>query len=96
MNDLAFDSSQVDGLVEGLDDSGVAARGEERNVSPEMKTAQTGRDSPRRESVFDVVEGSVDEDTAVVPSSRFDPDGLVDGAGLGEGLVGDGDGLRRR
>lgn len=48
--------------------------------------------SPRRKSVFDVVESGVDEDTAVVPSSRLDPDRLVDGTGLSESLVGDGDG----
>jgi len=43
-----------------------------------------------------VVEGGVDEDTAIVPSGRLDPDRLVDRASLSESLVGDGDGCRAR
>jgi hypothetical protein len=46
---------------------------------------------PLRKCVFDVVQGGVDQDTAVIPSSRLDPDGLVNQCTLDKRLVGDGD-----
>jgi hypothetical protein len=50
------------------------------------------RDSlPLGQSVFDVVQGGVDQDTTIVPCSGLDPDGLVDQSALHKRLVGDGD-----
>jgi hypothetical protein len=41
-------------------------------------------------SVFDVIEGGVDQHTTVIPCCRFDSDRLVNQGTLGEGLVRDG------
>jgi len=39
-----------------------------------------------------MVQGSIDQNTTIIPSSRFDPDCLVDQSTLYKRLVGDSDG----
>jgi len=43
-----------------------------------------------REAVFDVVQGGIDKHTRIVPSTRFDADGLMDQTVSREVLVGNG------
>jgi hypothetical protein len=46
-------------------------------------------DGPLRETVFDVIQGRVNEYACVVPRARLYPNSLVDECTLGESLVGD-------
>jgi hypothetical protein len=41
-----------------------------------------------------VVQGSVDQNTTIIPSSRFNPDGLVNESTLDKRLVSDSDSCR--
>jgi hypothetical protein len=41
-----------------------------------------------------VVQGSVDQNTTIIPSSGLDPNGLVDESTLDKRLVGDSDGCQ--
>lgn len=59
------------------------------NVHKEMTDG-----SPLRKSIFDVVQRSVHQNTAVVPSGGLDPDSFVDQSTLPKGFVGDRDGYR--
>lgn len=51
--------------------------------------------SPLNQGIFDVVQGGVDQNTSVVPSSRLDPDSLVNKRSLAQALVGNSDGYRQ-
>ena len=42
-----------------------------------------------------MVQGGVDQNTSVVPSSRLDPDSLVNKRSLAQALVGNSDGYRQ-
>jgi hypothetical protein len=44
------------------------------------------------ETVFDVIESGVNENTGIIPSAGLDAYGLMNETMLGEVLVGDGDG----
>ena len=48
--------------------------------------------TPLGKAVFDVIEGGVDEDAGIVPSTRLDSNGFMDQARLREVPVGDRDG----
>ena len=49
--------------------------------------------TPLGKAVFDVIEGGVDEDAGIVPSTRLDANRLVDEGMLREVLVRDRDGF---
>ena len=71
MDHLALDASEVYRLIEGFDDAVITGI---------ISFASPARliDSPLWQSVFDVVQGSVDKYPTVIPRSRLYPDGLVD------------------
>ncbi len=74
VNDLSLDSGKVDGLFEILDDTIITGVS-----SPQYLLFSY---SPIGQSVFDVVQSGVNEDTAVVPSCGFDSDSLVNQSAL--------------
>lgn len=94
VNGCSLYSREIDGLFKGLDDAVVAAHMIRTSVGILDGHAPTkdGNHVPVWQCIFDVVKSGIDEDTAVIPSSRFDPDGLVDENALTESFVGDGDG----
>ena len=51
--------------------------------------------APLRKAVLDVIEGGVDEDAGIVPSTRLDANRLVDEGMLREVLVRDRNGFRQ-
>jgi len=87
VNGRPLDSSQVNRLLQRLDDSVVAGFVERFQRTSYLTVA---RNIPLEQSIFDMIQGGVDEDTAVIPCSRLDADGLVDERALRKRLVGDG------
>lgn len=75
VNDLTLDSGKVDRLFECLDDTIVTAV-----LGHSRKDDKS--DLPVWQSVLDVVQSGVDQDTAVIPCRRLDANGLVDQGAL--------------
>jgi hypothetical protein len=71
VHDLTFDAGQVDRLLQCLDDTVIT------NCQGLPQMSKPAVDSPLRKSVFDMIQGSIDENSAIVPSGGFDPDCLV-------------------
>lgn len=88
MDCLALDTGQVDGVVEGADNTMITTRDSECETTISSNTC----DIPLSEAVLDVVQGGVDEHAGVVPCAGLDANGFVDECVLGEVLVRDGDG----
>jgi len=84
VDDVALDSSEVDGLFKGFDNTVITGR--------QLYPTSGATSLPLRKSVFDVIQGGVDQNTTIIPSSRLDPDRLVDQSTLDKRLVGDGNG----
>lgn len=77
-------------MFESLDDTVVAIRRTLAVSVSRCNRAGEERDSgdvPIRKSVFDMVQGRVEEHTGVVPRSRLDSDSLVDEVRTTELLV---------
>ena len=84
VDDLALDAGEVDRLFERFDDTVITV-----SRSARVGSIPVCLYTPLRQGVFDVVQGCVDEDTAVVPSSRLNPNSLVNQHALTKRFVGD-------
>lgn len=73
---LALDAREVDRLFQRLDDAIVPISGAE--LEPCLLDKGSLDNAPLRQSIFDVIEGRIDEYATVIPRSRLDANRLVD------------------
>lgn len=73
MNSLALDSGEIDRIVQSTDDTMITTTKSEKFTSEGSKG-----DIPLREAILDVIQGGVQKDARIVPSTGLDADSLVD------------------